>query len=103
MPGGELRSKWFFADERSQHRDTGREWRIRARCVSGARVPTDGLPVVSEWNDDEQCQLLSLTGLAELESCVRAWGCPVTISPADGDLPWMLELEDGIHRESPLF
>lgn len=91
----ELRSKWFFGDARSKQRDISAEWRIRVRAVSGRRVKTDGLPVVSEMNTDEGCQMLSLTGLRELEECIKAWGCPVTISPPDGPLPWMFELEDG--------
>lgn len=99
---GDIKSQWMFTDARSQSRDLAAEYRIRVRAVSGNPVPTDGLPVVSLPDVDGE-QLLSLTGLTELLACISAWGCPVTISPAEGDLPWALELEDGIHRESPLF
>lgn len=97
----EIASKWFFTDPRSAERDVEREYRFRVRCVSGDPVPTNGLPVVSE-RTAEGDQLLSLTGLSELLQCVQAWGCPFTISPPEGELPWMCELEDGLRPESPL-
>lgn len=100
MPS-DLRTKWFFTDARSHERDVQEELRIQVRAVSGQPVPTNGLPVVS-LPDDNGHQLLSLTGLNELMRCVREWACPVTISPAEGDLPWILELEDGIRPDSPL-
>ena len=77
--------------------------RIRIRAVSGRPVPTDGVPVVSEPDPESGMQLLSIVGLAELMSCIHTWGCPVTISPPEGSLPWQLELEDGKHaREDGL-
>lgn len=101
--GSEPRTKWMFTDARSAARDVNTEWRLRVRAVSGRRVPTNGLPVVSEMDTDEGCQLISLTGLMELEQCIRTWGCPVTISPPEGDaLPWMIEIEDGLRPDSPL-
>lgn len=92
----DLKSKWMFTDARSEGRNPHTEYRIQVRAVSGRRVPTNGLPVVSERAPDGT-QLISLTGLSELQSCIHAWGCPVTISPPEGELPWMLELEDGPH------
>lgn len=100
MPS-EIQSKWLFTDHRSREREVRSEYRILVRSVSGARVPTDGLPVVSEADEEGQ-QLLSLTGLTELQACIESWGCPVTISPPEGELPWQLELEDGLHSSSPL-
>jgi hypothetical protein len=98
MPSGDLKSKWFFTDSRSRERDVRVEMRIRIRAVSGRPVATDGTPVVSEPDPDSGDQLLSIVGLGELMACIHAWGCPVTISPPEGELPWQLELEDGVHE-----
>ncbi len=95
----DVKTKWFFTDDRSRERDVQAEYRIRVSAVSGKTVPVDGLPVVS-LPDAEGTQLLSLTGLTELLACIQAWGCPVTISPPDGELPWELELEDGVHAKA---
>lgn len=93
-----IKKGWFFTDERSKERPIEAEYRIQVRAVSGRKVPTDGLPVVSEVDPASGHQLLSLTGLTELLACVEVWGVPVTLAPPeDPGLPWLLELEDGIH------
>lgn len=98
----DLTSKWFFTDGRSRERGVEPTYRLRIRAVSGNPVPTDGLPLVSEPANDGT-QLISLTGMTEFLACVEAWGCPVTVAPPEsGELPWILELEDGLHEGSPL-
>jgi hypothetical protein len=97
VPRG-LKSRWFFTDQRSRaDPDLGAVTRIRVRAVSGREVSTHGMPCVSERDPASGLQILTLEGLAELMACIQAWACPVTISPPEGDLPWELELEDGLH------